>query len=182
MKNKNLNDKNKVNKTQNSFKINFKPDLVFIDLVQPEFCLAYKNSSWDSIDCHTPVILQLGDDKLSIYLMKRESWPNASYFLFKSHFSNCSLLFDTPCSSHHRHFESTATLVWMALTSLWQCLHFYEHFHLSFSSITEWSLHVNLWWSTGWQTYIELRWWQNQDPSKNIKNPNFIIKQNLIDF
>ena len=29
--------------------------------------------------------------------IKRECWPNTSYFLNKSYFSNCSLLFDTPC-------------------------------------------------------------------------------------
>ena len=80
--------------------INVKPDLVSIDLAQLDFCLAYKNSSRDGIDCHTQVILQLSEDKLSIYLMKRESWPNTSYFLFKSHFPNCSLRFDTPYIKH----------------------------------------------------------------------------------
>ena len=34
----------------------------------------------------TPVILQLGDDKLLIYLIKSESWPNTPYFLIQSHF------------------------------------------------------------------------------------------------
>ena len=58
-------------------KINVKPDLVFIDLAQMDFSLAYKNSRWGGIDCHIPVILQLSEDKLSIHFMKRESWQNA---------------------------------------------------------------------------------------------------------
>ena len=44
--------------------VNFKPDLVFIDLAQLVFCLAYELSRWGGIDCHTPVILQLSEDKL----------------------------------------------------------------------------------------------------------------------
>ena len=68
----------------------------FIDLAQLHFCLAYKNSHWAFIDCHTPVILQLGEDKILIYLIEIEFWPNTSYFLIYSHFSDCSLLFDTP--------------------------------------------------------------------------------------
>ena len=44
------------------------------------------------------MILQLGEDKILIYLSKREFWPNTSDFLIWSHFSNCSLLFDTPCT------------------------------------------------------------------------------------
>ena len=48
----------------------------------------------------TPVNLQLGDDKQSIYLIKRESGPNTSYFLTKSHFSKSNffkLAFNTLC-------------------------------------------------------------------------------------
>ena len=79
--------------------INFKAVLIFIDLVQLHFCLAYKNMHWAFIDCHTPVILQLGEDKILIYLIKIEFWPNTTYFLIYSHFSDCSLLFDTPGST-----------------------------------------------------------------------------------
>ena len=61
--------------------INFKAVLIFIDLAQLHFCLAYKNIHWAFIDCHTPVILQLGEDKILIYLIKIEFWPNTSYFL-----------------------------------------------------------------------------------------------------
>ena len=41
----------------------------------------FKNSHWVIIDCHTPVILQLGEDKILIYLIKTECWPNTSYSL-----------------------------------------------------------------------------------------------------
>ena len=58
-----------------------KNDLIFIDLAQLHFCLAYKIGHWFSFDSHTSVILQLGDDKLSIHLIKRKSWPNTPYFL-----------------------------------------------------------------------------------------------------
>ena len=68
--------------------MNFKPVLIFIDLAQLHFWLAYKNSQRVIIDCHTPVISQLGEDKVFIYLIKREYWPNTLYCLF---------LFDTPC-------------------------------------------------------------------------------------
>ena len=61
------------------------------------FLLGSQNGHWALIDCHTPVILQLGKDKILIYLIKIEFWPNISYFLILSHFSNCLLLFDTPC-------------------------------------------------------------------------------------
>ena len=61
--------------------------------LQLHFCLAYKNSHWPIIVSHTPVSLQLGEDKI---LIKIEFWPNTSYFLIKGHFSDCSLLFDTP--------------------------------------------------------------------------------------
>ena len=61
--------------------INFESVWIFIDLAQLHFCLAYKNSNWAIIDCHTPVILQLGEDKILFYLSKREFWPNTSYFL-----------------------------------------------------------------------------------------------------
>ena len=60
--------------------INFKSVWIFIDLVQLHICLVYKSSHWAIIDCHTPVILQLGDDNILIYLTKREFWPNTSYF------------------------------------------------------------------------------------------------------
>ena len=52
--------------------INFKAVLIFIDLAQLHFCLPYKNSHWIIIDCHTPVILQLVEDKILIYLIKSE--------------------------------------------------------------------------------------------------------------
>ena len=61
--------------------INLESVWIFIDLAQLHFCLAYKNSHWAIIDCHTPVILQLGEDKILIYLSKREFWPNTSYLL-----------------------------------------------------------------------------------------------------
>ena len=61
--------------------INFKSVLIFIDLAQLHFCLAHKNSHWTLIDCRTPVILQLGEDKILIYLIKIEFWPNTSYFV-----------------------------------------------------------------------------------------------------
>ena len=61
--------------------INVKPDLVFIDLAQLFFCFLSAKIAWNGIDFHTPVILQLSKDKLSIYLMKRENWPNVSYIL-----------------------------------------------------------------------------------------------------
>ena len=63
--------------------INFKAVLIFIDLAQLHFCLDYKNSHRVIIDCHTPVILQLGEDSMLIYLIKREFWPNrpTSHFL-----------------------------------------------------------------------------------------------------
>ena len=76
--------------------ISFKSVLVFLYLAQLHFCLSYKSSHWAIIDCHTPVILQLEEDKMLIYLSKREFWPSTSYFLIKSYFSNCSLLLDTP--------------------------------------------------------------------------------------
>ena len=38
------------------------------------FFPAYKNSHQVIIDCHTPVVLQLGEDKMWIYLIKREFW------------------------------------------------------------------------------------------------------------
>ena len=79
--------------------INVKSDLNFIALAQLHFCLAYKNSHWISIDCDTPVILQLAKDKLSISLITSESWPKTSNVLIKSRFSNCSLVFDAPCIS-----------------------------------------------------------------------------------
>ena len=60
--------------------INFKAVLIFIDLAQLHFCLAYINSHWAFIDCHTPVILQLGEDKMLIYLIIIELWSNTSYF------------------------------------------------------------------------------------------------------
>ena len=41
--------------------INFESVLIFIDLAQLHFCLAYRNSHWAIIDCHTPVILQLAN-------------------------------------------------------------------------------------------------------------------------
>ena len=55
--------------------------MIFIDLAQLQFCLAYKNSHWAFIDSHTPVILELKENKKLIYLIKIEFWPNASYFL-----------------------------------------------------------------------------------------------------
>ena len=55
--------------------INFESVWIFIHLAQLHFCLAYKNSHWAIIGCHTPVILQLGEDKILIYLSKREFWP-----------------------------------------------------------------------------------------------------------
>ena len=61
--------------------INFKAVLIFIDRAQLHFWLAYKNSHWAITDCHTTVILQLGEDKILIYLIKIEFWPNTSYFL-----------------------------------------------------------------------------------------------------
>ena len=63
--------------------INFKAVLIFVDLAQLHFwhCLAYKNSHWTFTNCDTPVILQMGDDKILIYLIKIEFWPNTSYFL-----------------------------------------------------------------------------------------------------
>ena len=61
--------------------INFKSVFILIDLAQLHFCLTYQNSQWAIIDCHTPVILQLGEDKILIYLIKRECWPNNSYFI-----------------------------------------------------------------------------------------------------
>ena len=61
--------------------INFESVWIFIDLAQLHFCLAYKNSHLAIIDCHTPVILQLGEDKILIYLSKRKFWPNTPYFL-----------------------------------------------------------------------------------------------------
>ena len=61
--------------------INFKAVLIFIDLAQLHFCLAYKNSHWAFSDCHTPVILQMGEDKVVIYQIKIEFWQNNSYFL-----------------------------------------------------------------------------------------------------
>ena len=76
--------------------INFKAVLIFIELAQLHFCLAYQNCHWAFIDCHAPVILQLWEDKILIYPIKIEFWSNTSYFLIKSHFLDCSLLFDTP--------------------------------------------------------------------------------------
>ena len=61
--------------------INFKAVLTFTDLAQLQFCLASKNSHRVFIDCHAPVILQLGKDKILIYLIKIEFWPNTSCFL-----------------------------------------------------------------------------------------------------
>ena len=61
--------------------INFKSVLIFIDLAQLHFCLDHKTSHWAFIDRHTPVILQLGEDKILSYLSKREFWANTSYFL-----------------------------------------------------------------------------------------------------
>ena len=61
--------------------INFKPVLIFIGLAQLHFCFAHKNNYWVIIDCHTSVILHLGEDKILIYLIKTECWPNTSYFL-----------------------------------------------------------------------------------------------------
>ena len=61
--------------------INFESVWIFIDLAQLQFCLACKNSHWAIIDCHTPVILQLGEDKILIYLIEIEFWPITSYFL-----------------------------------------------------------------------------------------------------
>ena len=48
--------------------MNFKAVLIFTDLAQLHFCLAYRNSHWAFIDCHTQVILQLGEDEILIYL------------------------------------------------------------------------------------------------------------------
>ena len=61
--------------------INFKAVLSFIDLARLHFCSAHKSSHRVTIDCHTPVILQLGEDKLLKYLSKTECWPLPSYFL-----------------------------------------------------------------------------------------------------
>ena len=61
--------------------INLESVWIFIGLAQLHFCLAYKNSHWAIIDCHTPVILQPGEDKILFYVSKREFWPNTSYFL-----------------------------------------------------------------------------------------------------
>ena len=97
--------------------INFKSVLIFIDLAQLHFCLAYKNSHWAIIDCHTPVILQLGEDQTLIYLIKREFWSSTSYFWIQSHFSNCSLLFDTPCIG-----SSVSTLYFHSINLFWHCL------------------------------------------------------------
>ena len=60
--------------------INFEAVLIFIDLEQMHFCLAYKNSHWAIIDCHSPVNLQLGEDKILSFLSKIEFWTNTSYF------------------------------------------------------------------------------------------------------
>ena len=90
--------------------INFKAVLIFIDLAQLYFCLAYRNSHWAFIDCHTPVTLQLGEDKILIYPIKIEFWPNTSYFLIKSHFSDCSLLFDTPGTVKEINFHHKSAL------------------------------------------------------------------------
>ena len=54
--------------------------MTFIDLAQLHFCLAYKNSHWAIIDRHTQVILQLGEDKILIYLINIEFRQNTSYF------------------------------------------------------------------------------------------------------
>ena len=43
-----------------NLQINFKAVLIFNELAQLHFSLAYKNSHWAIIGCHTPVILQLG--------------------------------------------------------------------------------------------------------------------------
>ena len=51
--------------------INFESVWIFIDLAQLHFCLAYKNSHWAIIDCHTPVILQLGKDKINILYVSK---------------------------------------------------------------------------------------------------------------
>ena len=75
---------------------NFEPVLIFIDLAQLHFCLDYKNSHWTIIDCHISVNLYLAKDKMLIYLINKECWPNTLFFLIKSHFSNCILLLDTP--------------------------------------------------------------------------------------
>ena len=61
--------------------INFNAVLSFIDLAQLYFYLAHKNSHRVLIDCHTPVILQLVEDKLLTYVNKRECWTLPSYFL-----------------------------------------------------------------------------------------------------
>ena len=75
---------------------NFKAVLIFIDLAQLYFCLDHRNGHRVIIDCHTSGILQLEDDKLSNYLIKRECWLKPLYFLSKRHFSN-SLLLYAPC-------------------------------------------------------------------------------------
>ena len=72
--------------------------LIFVDLAQLHFCLTYKNSHRFIIDCHTPVTFQLGEDKILIYLIRRNNWQNTSYVLILSLFSSCVLLFDSvPC-------------------------------------------------------------------------------------
>ena len=80
------------NENQNSFEINLGydtilrcqdecvwgkrsiPEHVWPYLAHLHFCLTHKNSHRVIIDCHTPVIFQLGEDMMLIYLIIRDNW------------------------------------------------------------------------------------------------------------
>ena len=62
-------------------KYNLEVILIFIDLAQLYFCLDHKNNHRVIFDCHTPVISQLEEDKLSNCLVKWECWLKPSHFL-----------------------------------------------------------------------------------------------------
>ena len=47
--------------------------MIFFYFVQLHFCFAHKNSHWAIIDSYTPVILQLREDKMLIYLESKEN-------------------------------------------------------------------------------------------------------------
>ena len=49
------------------------------------------------IDCHTPVIFQLGENEMLIYLIKKNVDQIPHMFQFRIISPNCSLHFGTPC-------------------------------------------------------------------------------------
>ena len=99
------------------------------------FCLAHKNSHRIIMDCYTKLVFQLVGDKTLDYLIRRDNWPNTSYILIHSHFSNCVLLFDTPCiwingftghrspSKYLRYTKLFCNWIYVLIKTIWGMLH-----------------------------------------------------------